>query len=91
MISECLGRRSKGLFWTSNFSAFRACIQLQNYIPELFVHVAAVRFEEGFCVLQKNIDRAGNGECVLLERGLSPPPRTLEPPQSCAARGTGLV
>lgn len=53
MISECLSRRSKGLFWTSNFSAFRACIQLQNYIPELFVQVAAVIVEEGFSVLQK--------------------------------------
>lgn len=53
MISECLSRRSKGLFWTSNFSAFRACIQLQNYIPELFVQVAAVIVEEGSSVFTK--------------------------------------
>lgn len=64
MISECLGRRSKGLYWTSNSPAFRACVQLQNYIPGLFVQVAAVRFEEGFCVLQRNIDRAGNRVCA---------------------------
>ena len=62
MISECLGRRSKGLFWTSNFSAFRACIQLQNYIPELFVQVAAVRFEEVSVFYKRNIGRAGSGE-----------------------------
>lgn len=90
MISECLGRRSKGLFWTSNFSAFRACIQLQNYIPELFVQVAAVRFEEGFCVLQKEHWQGWEwgvcswGEGCLLHH-------TLELLQSCAARVTVLV
>lgn len=90
MISECLGRRSKGLFWTSNFSAFRAWIQLRNYIPELFVQVAAVRFEEGFCALQKEHWQGWEwgacswGEGCLLHHA-------LEWLQSCAGRVTVLV